>query len=153
MTWISPPSAVDTMRTMLLASSSFTGAGFISASVHYPAAAIETDDATAVDTLPVCVLAEESQERTRYAEGARGLPGGVLSIVLHSDTDAGTLETLARNIVDDLILTGQSTGLPIRGGRVGLCSDPTEGQRAADVTDTNSTFRSISISIEYGLTV
>lgn len=152
MTWTNPPTAVTEMRTMLLASSSFTGAGFASGNVHYPAAALDSVNSSTADTLPVCVLAEEAQERTRYAEGARGLPTGTIAIVLYVDTDTGTLEALARSILDDLLLLGQSQGLPIRSGSVGLCSDATSAQLAADETDTQAKHRSITITVDYGLT-
>lgn len=153
MTWTNPPTAVTELRAMLLASSSFTGASFTSGSVHYPSAAMESDDATSPDAMPLCVLAEESHDRTRYAEGARGLPSGGLSIVLHVDTDTGTLEVLGRSILDDLLLLGQSQGLPIRNGSVGLSSEPDNAQRAADATDTSAQSNSLTISVQYGLTV
>jgi hypothetical protein len=151
--WTNPPAAITQMRTMLLACASVTAAGIVSAKIHYPSAAIESDDATTPDALPICVLAEIAHGRQRYAEGAAGLPSGRISAVLTVDTDAGTLEILARAIADELMLASLSGGLPIRNIDTELCSDPTEGQRAADEDDTGAKHRSIEITVDYGLTV
>lgn len=150
--WSNPPAAVDALRTMLVACASAISAGLVTAAVHYPDAAAGSDDASTRDTLPRAILAETAHTRRRYAEaGVAGLPGGSLSISLQVDTDPGTLETLARSLADELI--AQSTGLPLVSVDVGLCSDPTPGQRAAvdgDAT-TLAKFRTITLAVEWGL--
>ncbi len=153
MSWTNPPDAVTQMRTMLLACSSVTGAGFTSPSIHYPAVALETTNATAADALPAIAISEDQHTRTRYAEGARGLPGGTISVSLYMATDAGTLEALARAIADELELLGMSTGLPIRSAEAELCSDPSEPEVAAGETQTQAAHRKITIVVQYGLQV
>jgi hypothetical protein len=151
MTWSNPPDAVDALSTMLLACSSFTGAGFTSANIHYPAAAIEVDDGGgSKDALPICLLAETTNSRTPYAEiGVAGLPSGELTAVLYVDTDAGTLEKLARAICKEL---GTVVGLPNLNASAGMCSNPTKGARAADADDhAQASHRAIEITITYGL--
>jgi hypothetical protein len=151
MSLTNPPPAVTALRDMLLACSSVTGATIATANIYYPSAVAESDDATTPAAMPRMVLGEESNTRTRYAEGARGLPQGALTAVLQNDADVGTLETLARSICDDLELLSHSQGLANVRATVGLASEPDAGQRAADETDTSAKFASITIAIEYGL--
>jgi hypothetical protein len=151
MTWSNPPEAVDALATMMLDCASFTSAGFASGKIHYPAATISVDDGGGTrDTLPICVLAEVTHQRTPYAEiGVTGLPGGELSATLYVDTDAGTLEKLARNIAKELQAV---IGLPNITASTGLCSNPTKGARATDADDhTQADHRAITINISYGL--
>lgn len=153
MTLLNPPPAVTAIRDMLLACSSITGAGITTTSIWYPTAVAESDDATPVDALPRIIVAEDSFTRVRYAEGARGLPTGSLSIVLCVDTDAGTLETLGRAVCGDLEFLSQTQGLANLTASVGMASDPDAAQIAADDTtgDTASRFCTITITASYGL--
>lgn len=151
MSLTNPPPAVTALRDMLLACSSVTGAGMSTGDLYYPSAVAEADDATTPAAMPRMILGEDSYSRTRYAEGARGLPTGNLSAVLQNDTDVGTLETLARAIADDLELLSHSQGLANVRCNVGLASEPDAAQRAAEETDDSSRFASITITVEYGL--
>lgn len=154
MSLTNPPPAVTALRDMLLACSSVTGAGVTTDTIWYPSAVAESDDATAASALPRIIIGEETFTRSRYAEGARGIPGGTLGIVVHADTDVGTIETLARSIADDLELLSHSQGLANVRCTVGLAAEPDNAQRAADDTtgDTSSKFSAITIAADYGLT-
>lgn len=150
MSYSNPPAAVDALQVMILACAEATAAGISSGNIHYPAATLAPDAGTP-DTLPAVVLAEESHVRTKYAEvGVAPLSSGTLSMTIHRDTDAGTLEKSGRAFA--LQLMQIVTGLPISNITVGLCSDATEGQTAVDDGGvTSAQFRSITLSITYGL--
>jgi hypothetical protein len=152
MSLTSPPAAVTAIRDMLLACASVTGAGIDTNRIWYPFAVAESDDATSAAAMPRIVLGEESYTRNRYAEGARGLAAGTLTIVLQNDADVGTLETLARTICDELELLSHSQGLANLRCNTALAAQPDAQQLAADETDTASKFGSITITAEYGLT-
>lgn len=154
MSLTNPPPAVTAIRDMLLACSSVTGAGITTDKIWYPSAVAESDDATAVDAMPRVVLGEEDFTRNRYAEGARGLAAGSLVINIQAELGTGALETLARSICDDLELLSHSQGLANLRCRTGLSSDPDQAMVAADSStgDTSSSFASIVITAEYGLT-
>lgn len=148
MTWSNPPDAVSELRTMILACAEASAASIVTGSIHYPAANL-APDAGSADAFPVVVLAETSHTRTRYAEaGVTPLPGGTLTMTMHRDTDAGTLEKSARAFAAQLPAV---IGLPISSVVVGLCSDPTEGQIAGDEEASSSLYRSITLEITYGL--
>lgn len=153
MSLTNPPAAVTALRDMLLSCSSVTGAGIDTDKIWYPSAVAESDDATTPDPLPRIVLGEDAYTRNRYAEGARGLPQGTLTVVLNVDTDAGTIETLARSISDDLELLSHSSGLANVSCQTGLAAEPEPSQRAADDTtgDTSAKFCTIVITVNYGL--
>jgi hypothetical protein len=154
MSLTNPPPAITALSAMLAACSSATTAGMTAANHWYPSAVAESDDTTTATPLPRMILGEESYTRNRYAEGARGIPQGSLTIVLHVDTDVGTIEVLARAIADDLEYLSQTTGLPNVRCQTGLAAEPDPGQRAADETtgDTSAKFTSITITADYGLT-
>lgn len=151
MSWSNPPDAVTAFRDMLLLCGSVTGAGFSSGTFHYPAAVLE-GGSTATD-VPCCVLQEDDHDRSPYAEGAYGVPTGTVSATFHRDTDAGTLEKMARDACYELSLVTQSSGLAQLRPRVMLASDPSPGSMAADSTETSSKFRSITITATYGLRI
>lgn len=150
MSWSNPPPAVDALRTQILACAEATAASIASGNIHYPAATL-APDAGSADSLPAVVLAETSHTRTRYAEvGVTPLPGGELTMTIHRDTDAGTLETSARAFASQL--PAVVAGLPISGISVGLCSDPSEGMTAVDDGGVAAaSYRSITLTITYGL--
>jgi hypothetical protein len=151
MSLANPPPAVTAIRDMLLACTSVTGAGIATANIHYPSAVAESDDATTPAAMPRIILAESDYTKNRYAEGASGLPQGSLAIIIQNDTDAGTLETLARAICDDLEFLSQSSGLANLKCSTSLASEPDSAQRAADETETSAKFASITITADYGL--
>jgi hypothetical protein len=138
---------------MLLLCTSVTGAGMSTTNLWYPNAVAEADDATASAAMPRIVIAEESYTRQRYAEGARGIPQGSLTLVLQADVDAGTIEVLARSICDDLEYLSQSAGLANVRASTSLAAEPESAQIAADDTTgyTAAKFSSINIQVEYGL--
>jgi hypothetical protein len=142
MTYVNAPAAIG---DMLVACASAVAAGLVSARFHYPAAALAADDGTTADTKPLVVLAEESSERTPYAEiGVAGLPSGSLMATIYSDSHTiGQLETLADDLCLDL--SKLSVGLPNVSARRVRASDPTPEERAAGA------HRCIDIEISYGL--
>jgi len=101
-------------------------------------------------TLPAILLVETSQERVRYAEGAIPLISGTFKIIFYeAGTDPGLVEAFARQLV--LELGSQYYGLCFRNFQVGRCSDPTPGQRAVADGKPSADYRSIAITVQYGL--
>lgn len=110
--------------------------------IWYPSIPLQTA------TLPGLLVVETAQERQRYAEGAIPLISGTFKIVFYeAGTDPGQMEAFARQLAVDL--GSQYYGLCFRSFSVGLCSDPTPGQRAVGG---NADYRSISLTVQYGLT-
>src|SRR6185369_1458517 len=87
-------------RTQLLACSTLSSANFVQNSFHYPNFYFEKDG------LPAILVGEKNHRRTRYAEGAAGLISfdviAKIYLPTGSDEDAGTIETMARDVVLDL---------------------------------------------------
>jgi len=142
------PAEITAMNTMLgsVAAWSAWGAG-----IHYPQLAL-TSDATP-DTLPAALLVSESSSRDGYAAGVKGLLSGSVSIILYAPAamESSDLESKARDILDGLV--SLYTGLANISGSVGLSSDPSPGQRAKQAGGiANGAFRTIKISLTYGLT-
>lgn len=145
------PAAVDQLKSQIIACASAIAASIGSSSIHYPQAALSTDDATSADARPLVVLAELQHRRQCIGGGAISLPSGTLSATIHADLAAGVLEKLGRDIANEL--NAQAPGLPALSAEAGLCTDPTPGARAVEdstVTD-NAAFRSITITVTYGL--
>jgi hypothetical protein len=145
MSWSNPPAAVDALRTQMLACASATAAGLISARYHFPSYPVQSE------TLPAVLLSEDAQARTPFCEvGVQGIPSGSMTATIYADTDAGTLEILAKAIADEL---HQTIGLPFRNIAVGIASDPAPAARAEDNNSgsSNSKYRTITLVIDYGL--
>lgn len=155
MTWTNPTVPISSLRDMLVQSAtwqSLTTTPFTS-HIHYPGSNISGDvSGTTADPLPLIVLFHEDNRRNKYAVGAAGLAQGTLVAVLYQDTDVGTININAQGILADLLAL--DTGLALRDGKCSECSDPTPGQRAT--TDTGveiGQYRTVTITLEYGLTV
>lgn len=153
MGWDNPTEAVTAWRDQLLACASVVAAGFTSGSFHFPDAVLVSVNAVDADARPLAVLAETGNSRPRYAEGARGLPHGMLSATFHCDMTTGQLEQFARDLVSDLSL--QDDGLPNLSCQVAMSSNPRPGAIAAeqgtDISPPQSNFRSLTITATYGL--
>lgn len=152
MAFTNPPQIVTDWRAQLLLCSSAVSAGLTSGQYHYPAAALESDDATSPDSRPCATLAAVATDRTRYAEmGVLGLPSFRLYAIFYIEGDTGTAETLAQAICSELL--SQSTGLPMRSASFTLAAEPTAGQAATDATtgDTLAMFTAFTITAESGL--
>jgi hypothetical protein len=147
MSLTNPPPVVSSLNTMLAATTTFPAT--YSTRVWYPSADVSGENTGSPATMPLAVIFHESARRTKYAVGAAGLAGGSLRLVLYRDTDVGTLETEAQAILSELLAL--DTGLALRDGDVGACSDPAPGARAADAT-INTEYRTITINLNYGLT-
>ncbi len=151
MTWTSPvPDAITAARDMIVACASAATASLTSGTFHYPTI---TMSGTYADSRPCVIMDQITITRDRYAEpGVLGNPSGTIVATIYLDSSTiSTMESLAEDICSELL--AQSTGLPLRSAVPGRCSDPTSGQRAADATtaDNTSYFRSISVTIEWGL--
>ncbi len=148
----SPPVAVDALRTMLVACPSAIAFGLEQANFHYPAAALGTDDTTAPDPRPLCVINEESAGRTPYCEpGVAGLPNGSLIASIYSEGTTGELETLADSLCNELLLI--VSGLPNISASRTRAKEPSAGDRAAaaDTGEAFSSLTAIDITVAYGL--
>jgi hypothetical protein len=150
MTLINPPPVVTQLRNQLLLCQSFIDVGIDTAKIHYPNASPSGDLA---DTMPFAVIAEQTQKRTKYAEGAIPLVSGTLGVTIYADETSfptiGDLETFGRQVTLDL--GSQFYGLHIRDSECGLASDLSPGQRAAEEDTPQAAYRTISLTFHYGL--
>jgi len=143
MTLTNAPATVTQLETQVAACPCVIAKG-AQANIWYPNISLKTV------TLPAILLVEVSQERTRYAEGAVPLISGTFKIVFYeAGTDPGDMETFARQLI--LELGEQYYGLCFRSYQVGRCSDPTPGQRAVADGKPSADYRSITITVQYGL--
>lgn len=154
MVWSNPPDEVTALRDMLKLCAASTAHGLnADARYHYPQAALGTDDATSLDTMPLVVIADTDSSIAAVGEiGAGGLTTGTLSATIHADLGIGVLETLARTLRTQLMLL--STGLANLRVQCGVCSDPKNAHRAADNdggNHANSNARTITLTCTYGL--
>jgi hypothetical protein len=108
--------------------------------VHYP----ELTFAGA--SFPAAVVAEDQRTSTYYASGAAGLRGGTLKITIYTQSAVGVTELLGRAILEELL--AQQTGIPFRGGYVGLCGEATDATTAAATP-----ISAVELYLEYGLSV
>lgn len=140
------PPEVTALRDMLLLVQAWNN---WNAGIHYPQAALAIEHGVQ-DSFPLGVIVPDESTSTPYAAGAPGLRSGRLTLILYDAADNSNIETVARSIKDGLCAL--YVGLPNLRGTVGLCSDPTPGQRAAaDGGTVNAFYRSISISFSFGL--
>ncbi len=150
MTLISAPPVVTQLRDQLLLCPSVITAGITTDEIHYPNAS-PTGELS--DTMPFMVIAELTQKRAKFAEGAIPLVSGSLGVTIYADETSfptvGDLETFGRQVVLDL--GSQFYGLHIRDSECGLASDLSPGQRAANEDTTQAAYRTISLTFHYGL--
>jgi hypothetical protein len=133
--WLNPPPEVTALRTMLVASSTWStlaGAAATS-SVHYPDFA--AGDSPTPDVLPLLLIDPSSDAVNVMAPGVL-LPEGTLTVMLrmaeNAVSQATTIEVVARAIAYEV--ANQLVGLPITGTKVGMASKPTAAERAAQAT-------------------
>jgi hypothetical protein len=160
MVWLNPPPTVLQWRTQLLASPTLQGSpwNMVTGSFHYPT--LNPTQANplvpAPDQMPCMVLSEEEQERLRYAEGTIGLISGTLIATLYvastqeGGADAGTLETLLRQVMIDLEL--QYYGFNFLRMRTKLASNPSPAMQAAGQDTLQANYTTASLIVQYGLT-
>lgn len=137
MTWTNPPPILTQLRGQLVACAAWTGG---TATVHYP----ELTGLTSA-TFPLAVLSELRPRSTPYAEGAGGIAGGELQIVIYGTDTVGNMEALGRSILDQLL--AQVTGIVWQPAEAGLSSDPSPGKIAG-----NAAVRSVTLRLPWGLT-
>lgn len=133
MTLTNPTAYITQLDTQFRACASWTGG----TNTWYPFA----PDGSA---LPFAVL-ESTQQRTPYAEGARGLPSNDFVIAISAALAVGQMETLAENIVNELSIQFNG-GIPFRSFSYDLSSDIGAAEIAGGETS-----RTITISGTSGL--
>lgn len=154
MSWpaASTPAQIDRLRTHLQACATWVAAGGAETRIHYPLINPSGTIGTA-DALPAALLLRGETGRTKFAEGARGLPGGDLEVVFYLPADAfptaAACEAFADAVLDELL--AQDTGLPWQTGSAGMASAPAQPARAAATGPKPTDYRSISLFLTYGL--
>lgn len=134
MSLTNPPAIVTQFSTQLAACASWTTG---TAGHWYPSAVGN------IATLHA-VLASLTETRTRYAEGADGLPSGTLKAMVYVPDTIGNAELLGRALI--LELCAQYTGLMFTSGNVGLSADPGPAKVAS-----GDTLQAIELTVNYGL--
>jgi hypothetical protein len=122
-------------QTQVDACAAWTGS---TSDIHYP----EISFATA--TFPCAVLCEDQRSSTYYAAGASGLRAGTLKATIYTQSAVGVTELLGREVLEQLL--AQQTGIPFRGGYVGLCGEATDATTAAATP-----ISAVELYLEYGL--
>lgn len=143
-----PPPAVTALRDMLLLCASVTSYGIDTVKIWYPEATATPDAGTAV-TLPYLVVAEPSSARTRYADGAGGLPSGLLTATVYAVDTIENLETLGRAIEKEL--QELQVGLYISDARSELAGRTSLAAEAQAQNDTGANISGIQVTVTYGL--
>ena len=145
MTLTFPPDAVTALRDMLLDCTAVTLAGLGTNSIYYPELTIDPDAGDA-DTVPCALIMQTGYNRSSFAEGAQGLPGGSLSVVFYLSGDGiGSTEQFAQDVCSQLM--EQQTGLPITNATHDEAKRATSGLRA-----NNTEYTTVDIQIDWGLT-
>lgn len=136
MTWQNPPAILTQLRAQLVLCAAWTGGASV---VHYP-------DLSGLmsATFPLAVLSEHRPRRTPYAEGAAGIAGGELEVVIYGTDTVGLMEALGQTILDQLL--AQVTGIVWQPAEAGLSSDPSPGKIAG-----NAAVRSVTLRLPWGL--
>lgn len=137
-TWTNPSTILTQLRTQLVACAGWANG---QNAVNYPELA-----ALMSGTFPLAVLAERSRTATLFCEGVAAIPGGELEVIIYATDTIGTLETLGRTILDQLL--AQASGIPFRPAECGLSSDPSPAKIAG-----SSDVRSITLKLPWGLSV
>lgn len=141
------PPEVAALKTMIQLAATWTA--WAGGGIHYPQAAITVEHGTP-DPFPIALIDPGENRRTKYAAGATGLSGGSISIILYDAIESSDIETKARALLADLL--ANDVGLALTEGSVGRSTDPTPAQIAVKDSGTASSyFRSITISLSYGL--
>ncbi len=130
--WSNPPPEVTSLRTMLVASTTWaTLAGSAATtSIHYPSLPIGDSATPAV--VP-SLLIEPNNDGTDVMSPGVVLPDGTITVIFRHLVDGpGTIETTARAIAYEV--SKQMVGLPITSHKVGMASKPKAPKRAAQKT-------------------
>lgn len=127
--WSNPPPEVSAMRDMLVASATWAALASTAktSSIHYPSLA--AGNSATPDPEP-SLLIEPNMDGTKVQAPGIVTPEGTITVILRQkEVNASAIEKTARAIAYDVML--QSTGLPLVGHKVGLCSMPDAKARAA----------------------
>ncbi len=146
------PGQITQLRTQWNASASWLAAGGLQAQIHFGYCNVAGVQGTA-DVLPAMLIQSSTTKRQPFAEGAAGVLQGQFTCILYGDLSAfpyaANLEALADLIIGEV--TAQETGMlwgePTRSD----ASDPTPAANAADTAGTVTNFRSISITLPWGI--
>jgi len=144
------PPEVVALKAMLEASATWVA---MSGTIHYPTTS--NGDSASADAPPY-ILIEPSKNTPKVLAPGVVVPGGTIQALLTLvDSSGASIEKKARAILDDIATL--PTGLPITGTDVGMCSEPTPGDRAAQEWSDQNTqgdynaLRTIPMIITFGL--
>lgn len=148
------PAHITQLRTQIqLCTASWVAAGGLLAQIHFAFCNVSGVKGTA-DLLPAMMIQEATVKRRFFAEGAKPVVGGIFTLVLYVDLSAypfaANLEALAQAFLDEL--TAQETGIIFQDDcEVGDASDPSPAMVEADTGTTVTNFRSIKLTIPWGI--
>lgn len=147
----SAPAAIASLKTMLESSMTWNALTIATGgrTIHYPTVNLNGESGAA-SPLPVIVIFPTNAQRTKFAVGAAGVAGGELVVRLHMTGDEAAVEAAGNGILNDLM--SNDAGLAIHSGTCSPPSDPTPGMRAANATGHITNYRTITITLQYGLT-
>ena len=140
MAYTNPTALIAQLKTQLLASASWTGAGGVDANIHYPNAGSDV-------SFPCAILAEENITYNKILFGAQAIPTGSLSIFIADITSVGEVEELCREIAVEI-----TTDIGIANLNVDSIS-PSNTPSAADIADGSYIAYECEISLSFGLTL
>lgn len=89
-------------------------------------------------------LAPLEERRTRYAEGATGIPGGSIELTIFRDASIGVVETQGQAIMKEL--SSLSVGLAGISPSSGLCSEA-----GPSLTAGGESRKAFQVTVSYGL--
>ncbi len=137
MTLVNAPAIVTQLSTQLAACASWAGG---TGACWYPRVV------WASASLPLAILEESEAAFTPYAAGCSGLASGALKLTIHSasSSDDGTVETLGRAILSQLL--AQQSGIIWRTSECGLSGTFSSAEAATDTATI-----AIILTLGYGL--
>ncbi len=146
------PGHITQLRTQWNASASWLAAGGLVAQIHYGFCNVAGVKGTA-DTLPAMLIQSATTKRQPFAEGAAGVLQGQFVCILYATVAAcpfaANLEALADSIIAEI--TAQETGMLWGECSREDASDPSQAANAADTSNTVINFRSIKITLPWGI--
>jgi hypothetical protein len=104
MSFTNPPAKMTEFRTALLASTTFSSLGILSAQIHYPTVDLSTA------TFPLALVGIQSGKSIRVSDGEYIGSGELICSIRSKTHDIGQLETAAESICADLVGFSQGTG-------------------------------------------
>jgi hypothetical protein len=145
------PPEVAAMKVMLEATATYIA--LTGASIHYPA--VDAGESVGKAASPYFLI-EPSRKSPTVAAPSVVFPGGTIQVLMTiADATGQDIEKKAWQLAEEV--AALPVGLPITGYDVGMCSEPTGGDRAAqEYADQNTlaqvnALRTIPIIFTFGL--